>query len=295
MSAAPKVSVIVPHYRDLSSLDRCLAALERQSYPAGDFEVVVADNASPEGEAAIAQVIGGRARLVVVNERGAGPARNGGVAASRGAILAFTDCDCVPEPQWLAEGVEALNAYDFVGGGMKVLVDDPRRISPTEAFEVEFAFNNEAYILRKGFTVTANLLCARALFDEVGGFRVGVSEDYEWSHRARSAGHNLGYAPAAMVGHPARRTWGELLSKWRRMNAETYALFALRRFGRVSWILRSLLLPASAIAHTPRVLLSRKLRGAGQKLGALSVLYRLRAWRCLDGLRLAMSSGGGQK
>jgi len=85
-SAAPLVSVIVPHYRDLKALDRCLSAIVAQTYPKDRFEIVVADNASPEGEAALAAAIGGRARLVVVAERGAGPARNGGVAASRNPI-----------------------------------------------------------------------------------------------------------------------------------------------------------------------------------------------------------------
>ena len=70
------------------------------------------------------------------------------------------------------------------------------------------------------------LAVERALFDAVGGFRVGVSEDTEWCERARVAGYRIGYAPAAVVGHPARRTWDELLAKWRRLNVESFNLFA---------------------------------------------------------------------
>lgn len=288
---SPRVSVVIPHYHDLHALDLCLHALQRQTFPRESFEIIVADNASPEGEAQVAAAIGGRAELVVVTGRGAGPARNGGVMRARGEVLAFTDCDCIPEPQWLAEGLAGLAGYDFVGGGMKVLVEDPARLSETEAFEREFAFNNKAYVEAKGFTVTANLFCSRELFDRVGGFRVGVSEDFEWCERARSAGYRLGYAPLAMVGHPARRTWPELLAKWRRLNSETYALFRSSKAGRLKWVLRSAALPLSALAHTPRVVASRKLTGVRQKFGALRVLYRLRLWRFVDALRLSVSKG----
>ena len=288
MNAPLLVSVVVPHYRDLASLDLCLAALERQTFPREGFEIVVADNASPEGREAVETVIAGRARLTIVPEKGAGPARNGGVAVSRGEILAFTDCDCQPEPQWLAEAVRALDDADFVGGGMKVLVDDPGRMTPSEAFEVVFAFQNETYVKRKGFTVTANLACPRRGFDQVGGFRVGVSEDYDWSQRATAAGFRIGYAGRAMVGHPARRTWPDLLAKWRRLNVETYAVFAARPMGRLWWFVRSLALPFSALAHTPRVLFTPKLTSFAQRRRGLAALYRLRLWRGLDCLRLSL-------
>lgn len=291
MTPSPRVSVVIPHYHDLRGLDLCLAALAAQTYRGGEVEIIVADNNSPEGEAAVSQVVAGRARLVVVTEKGAGPARNGGVALARGEILAFTDSDCVPEPQWLAEGLRALEAYDFVGGRVTVLVDDPRRISDTEAFERVFAFDFKTYITKKGFTGAGNLFCARAVFDRVGGFRVGVSEDVEWSQRARGMGLRLGYAPQAIVGHPARRSWGELESKWRRVNAETYELMAEQPAGKLKWLARTLALPLSAVAHTPKVLASDQLTGIGQRLQALSVLYRLRLWRMGHALGLTAGKG----
>ena len=75
-----RVSVIIPHFQDLDRLDLCLSALERQS-GAPPFEIVVADNMSPAGEAAVRAIIAGRARLTIATKRGAGPARNAGVAA----------------------------------------------------------------------------------------------------------------------------------------------------------------------------------------------------------------------
>jgi glycosyltransferase involved in cell wall biosynthesis len=291
VTEAPRVSVIIPHYRDLARLDLCLVALERQTLARSKFEIVVADNASPEGEAAVAAVIAGRARLVVVPERGAGPARNGGVAASRGQILAFTDSDCVPEPAWLAEGLAALNAFDFVGGRVKVLVGDERHMTGPEAFERVFAFDFKTYILRKGFTGSGNLFCPRAVFESAGGFRTAVSEDVEWSHRATAKGYRLGYAPRAVVGHPARRTWAELTTKWRRTNRETFNLFRTRRRGRILWVLRNALVPASALVHGPRVLASRELSTPGQRARALATLFRLRFWRSVDAMRILLHNG----
>lgn len=288
----PFVSVVTPHYRDLAGLDRCLAALAAQTYPKDRYEVVVADNNSPEGEAAVAAAIAGRARLVVVTDRGAGPARNGGVAISRHPILAFTDSDCVPEPQWLAEGVAALSRFDVVGGHVTVLVEDPAHMTPEEAFEAVFAFDFKTYIEKKGFTGAGNLFCSRETFDKAGGFRVGLSEDVEWSRRAVASGASLGYAPGAVVGHPARTNWVDLRNKWKRLNFETYGLMAGRKDRRARWLARSLLLPASAVAHTPKVLLSDKLPGLREKLAALSVLYRLRFWRMFDAIALLRDEGG---
>jgi GT2 family glycosyltransferase len=282
----PKVSVIVPHYHDLHGLELCLAALQSQTFPRDEVEIVVGDNNSPEGEEAVATAIAGRARLVVIRERGAGPARNGAAAVARGDILAFTDSDCVPEPGWLAEGVAALNKHDFVGGKVRVLVDDMARMTSTEAFERVFAFDFKDYILNKGFTGSGNLFCARSLFNSVGGFRSVVSEDVEWSHRARAMGFTLGYAPKAVIGHPARRTWPELVVKWKKANSEAYNLLIERRGGRLWWFLRSLALPASAVVHTPKVLSSPELETIGQRLAALATLYRVRWWRLINALQL---------
>ncbi|KRB42696.1 glycosyl transferase family 2 [Phenylobacterium sp. Root700] len=285
------MSVIIPHYRDLRALDLCLEALGRQTYPAADFEIIVADNNSPEGEAAVAAVIAGRARLTVVHEKGAGPARNGGVVLAQGEILAFTDSDCVPEPEWLVEGLAALSTCDFIGGRVTVLVANVLKMSGAEAFERVFAFDFETYITKKGFTGAGNLFCARRVFDQVGGFRVGLSEDLEWSRRATAKGFRLGYAPGAVVGHPARRNWEELWGKWRRVNAETYGLYRERRGGDLKWLIRSFALPLSALFHAPKVLVSDQLLTGEQRVAAIQTLFKLRFWRfghALDLLRKKM-------
>jgi len=286
----PRLSVIVPHYNDLQGLARCLDCLDQQTLPREQFEIVVADNNSPQGREAVAAVIGDRATLVVVTEKGAGPARNGGVAASRGDILAFTDSDCLPEPEWLVSGLEGLKSYDFVGGRVRVSVPDPERMTGAEAFERVFAFNFEDYINRKHFTGSGNLFCARTLFDAVGPFRAGVSEDVEWSRRALAAGFRLGYEKRAVIWHPARRDWAELLAKWRRVNRESFGLAGGPR-ARLVWMLKACALPASAFVHSGRVFTSTELSTARQRLLALGTLFRLRFWRSWDAWRIVLASG----
>jgi len=288
-AAGPSVSVIVPHFDDLANLEKCLSALERQTFPRAQFEIVVADNQSSCGPHGVEKAIAGRAVLVTVSERGAGPTRNGGAAAARGQIFAFTDSDCVPAPEWLAEGVAALSDYDFVGGRVDVSVADERSVTPTEAFEKVFAFDFETYITRKGFTGSGNLFVPRAIFEGVGGFRNAVSEDVDWSRRAIAQGYRLGYAPRAVVTHPARRNWNELRRKWSRINRETFALQQQAPAGRLRWLMRTMLLPVSAIAHTPRVLRSPRLNNGRERSGALAVLFLCRAWRFGDALRLAVA------
>lgn len=284
------ISVVIPHYNDLVALDRCLAALEAQIQPRDDYEIVVADNMSPAPREELEQLIAGRAQLTIVAEKGAGPARNGGVAASQGVLLAFIDSDCVPEPGWLANGLAALDNHDVVGGSIVVLVGQGRPKTGAEAFESVFAFDNRRYVEEEAFTVTANLFCRRSTYDRVGGFRTGVSEDKDWCQRARDLGFSIGYVEKAVVGHPARVSWAELRKKWQRLNVETYGLYRSRRFGKAQWLLRTWLLPLSILAHVPTVLASTKLESSAERRAGLMTLLRIRCWRFVHAHRLLLGA-----
>jgi glycosyltransferase involved in cell wall biosynthesis len=284
----PFVSIIIPHYNDLDGLRLCHARLMAQSWPRSGFEIVVADNNSRCGLAAV-QEAAPTARVVPAPIQGAGPARNAGVAASRGAILAFTDSDCVPEPDWLREGLAGLSRFDFVGGQVLTLARDPARPNPVEAFEIVFNFNFRRYIEKVGFTGTGNLFVPRAVFDRVGPFGAGMSEDMEWCFRARSRGFRIGYAERAVVGHPARQTWAELRGRWVRMISEHYGLALMRPGGRLTFALKALAMPLSVLPHAVKVLASDRLPNARARLEAIGVLARLRLWR--TGRMLLLASG----
>lgn len=286
------VSVIVPHYNDLDRLDACLSLLLQQTFPRERVEIVVADNGSACGGAAVEARIAGRARLTICLEQGAGPARNAGVAAAHHKLLAFTDSDCLPEPGWLAAGMTALEnpaePCDLVGGRVTVAVREPGRRSGAEALEQVFSFNNRNYVLKHDFTVTANLFTRRDVFEAVGGFRTNVAEDIDWCWRAVAAGYRLAYAGDAVVAHPARVDWAELMRKSRRVESEAYALALERPGGRLRWLARACALPASIIVHAPLLVMSPALANPGERIRGLATLVRLRLWRFSNAFRLGL-------
>ena len=285
------ISVVVPHYNHLTGLERCLASLDQQSLDRTRFEIIVVDNMSVIDRALIERAVGGGAKLLFQPERGAGPARNMGVADAQGEYLAFIDADCVADEYWLEQGLIGLKAFDFIGGKVETSVLDSRSPTGVEAFDQVFAFDFASYIQDKGFTGTGNLFCSRAMFDVVGPFQTGVSEDMEWSHRATAKGFTLGYCPTAIVHHPARREWSELQKKWARLNRETYGLMRRKPWGTLRWLVRSWLLPLSIIPHAAKILLSNRALSPKARLRAIFVLMRIRLWRLVDAHRILLKDG----
>ena len=277
----PDVSVVIPHYNDPDGLAACVASVVAQEY-AGAVEIIVADNKSDCAPERIAAAIGPHATLVVCEERGAGPARNAGAARATHETLVFIDSDCVADAGWLAAGIRALAEADLVGGRMTVFPRDAAAVTGPEAFEQEFAFKNRDYVEKKGFTVTANLFTTKRVFAHVGPFRTQVSEDMDWCHRATALGYRLVYAAEATVAHPSRHSWADLIKKWRRIEAEGYALVKERPGGRWRWLARSWAQPASIPPHLARILASRALTTPAQKMAAAGTLVRLRLWRFVN-------------
>jgi glycosyltransferase involved in cell wall biosynthesis len=290
LPGAPTVSVVIPHYNDLAGLEICHARLVKQTWPREDFEIVVADNNSACGIEAV-RAAAPLATVVPAPVQGAGPARNCGAAAASGRVLAFIDSDCVPDPEWLAEGVAALQRFDFVGGQVVTFPREAARPTSIEAYETVFNFNFRHYIEKVGFTGTGNMFVPRHVYDRVGGFRAGVAEDVDWSFRARALGYRLGYAERAVVGHPARRNWKDLEQRWARMEAEHFLLCREQRWGRVRWVIKALVMPLSVVPHAGKVLRAERLPNMRARLGAILVLGRLRLWRARRMISLASASG----
>src|SRR4051812_31173088 len=107
VTALPLVSVIVPVFNDADRLSACLDALAEQDYPVELVQVIVVDNGSTDD---VGDVLSQRAGVCVLHEprQGSYSARNAGIAAATGAVLAFTDSDCLPTSRWLSEAVRTL-------------------------------------------------------------------------------------------------------------------------------------------------------------------------------------------
>jgi GT2 family glycosyltransferase len=273
------VSVIVPHLNDYDNLDACLKLLGEQSFPRDRTEIIVADNGSLRGLDTVRQIVGSRGRVIEVAERGAGPARNAGVRASRGEAIAFIDSDCRPDSRWLEEGLDELRLADFAGGRVDVLVDDPQRMTAAEAFESVFAFQNESYVKDQSFTVTASMFVWRSVFDAVGDFENGVPEDKDWCIRAGRQGYRIRFAPKSIVGHPARRTMPELKRKWRRLIIESCEEARREGKGPLPVLLRHWAALLAVAPHAFIPLISKRLTGMRNRMRAIGALAHLRAYR----------------
>jgi GT2 family glycosyltransferase len=284
------VSVIVPHLDDYDNLAGCLTLLEAQSFPSDRMEIIVADNGSSRGIDAVRRIVGSGGRVIEVAERGAGPARNAGVRASRGEAIAFIDCDCRPDKRWLEEGLVELQFADFVGGRVDVLVEDPRRMTAAEAFESVFAFRNERYVKVLNFTVSASMFVWRSVFDAVGGFVNGVPEDKDWCLRARRQGYRIGFAPKSIVGHPARRTMPELKRKWRRLTLESCEGARHDGKGPVLVLSRQWAALLAVAPHAFMPLASKRLSGMRNRILAITALVQIRAYRVVIAHRAVLGT-----
>ncbi len=285
----PRIAVVIPHHNDAARLERCLAALAPQlaALP-GIAEAVVVDNGSPDDPAPLVARLGGAVgmRCATETRRGAAAARNRGVAETTAPLLAFLDCDCVPAPDWLARCIDVAARGDLVGGRVDTFDETPPPRSGAEAFEAVFAFQQHRYIADKGFSVTANLVTHRAVFDAVGGMVPGLSEDMDWCRRATARGYRLVYADDLRVAHPTRSDWPALRRKWRRTTDEMFQLNGTTPPARLRWGLRALAVIASGPAHLPKVWRATGLSGLERRRAA-AMLLRMRAQRGVWMLRQA--------
>lgn len=285
----PDLAVIIPHYNDPGRLEICLEALMRNAL--GAAEIVVVDNNSPQPPPEQLQARFPTVRFISETEKGAGPARNRGVADTTAPILAFIDADCVAAPDWLAVSRQVAQEADLVGGRVDVHDETPAPRSGAQAFENVFAFNFKNYIEVQGFSGAGNLVTHRHVFEDVGPFLTVVAEDTEWTRRAVAKGHRLIYRDALVVSHPSRTDWAQLRRKWYRLTQEGYALAQKTAPGlqtRLAWALKALAMPASAIAHLPKLLRSPKLNGGQERLRGAFVLFRIRLQRMIWMLVQAM-------
>ncbi|MDB5661567.1 MAG: glycosyltransferase [Cypionkella sp.] len=273
----PEAAVIIPHYNDVARLGRCLDRLMVQDR--SGVEVVVVDNGSTMP---LADLIAAhpQARFVIEPRKGAAMARNRGVAETSAPRLFFLDSDCLPDVDWLAIARRVCVQSDLVGGAIKVFDETPPPRNGAQAFEAVFGFNYRHYIEKKGFSVTANLLTRRDVFQAVGPFVPGLSEDLDWCHRARDLDYKLTCAEDLRVAHPSRSDWAALRRKWLRLTQEEFGVNGSTFKRRLRWGLKALAMPASIFVHAPKLLFSPRLGGVNERLAGLATLIRLRLRRC---------------
>ena len=120
----PFVSVVIPVLNDLEGLSKCLNALEKQTYPRQNYEIIIVDNVSEKDISAITSLFD-NVTLIRENYPTSSAARNKGISIARGEVLAFTDADCIPDREWIENGVKSILSiqnYGLVGGNVEIFV-----------------------------------------------------------------------------------------------------------------------------------------------------------------------------
>jgi len=276
------ISVIVPTYNDGRRLTKCVDALRNQDFR-GTYEIIIVDNGSlkdpPKVEAD---------RLVTLiheSTPGSYSARNTGILASGGKLLAFTDSDCIPERSWLSSAFEACTAREISlwAGRIDIFFKDPRRPTSSELYERYFSFRQKTNVAQ-GWAVTANLFVRRSVFEQIGLFDAGSYSggDAEFTRRAVRSGHRLVYLDEGVVLHPARRELRELRQMRRRHVGGFYRLSKAQpeyaKMFSVAGMLKDLALPLKSAGELFRDLLRRRVL-AVDALRILAVVVHVQFYR----------------
>jgi GT2 family glycosyltransferase len=204
----PQISVVVPTYRRVALLERCLAALAEQTLAKSEYEIVVVhDGPGADARHAVARYVarsGVAARFFELGaRRGPAAARNRGWHEAKAPIIAFTDDDTVPARTWLAEAVAAMQPGVDAGWGRLVM---PIGHAPTD-------YELDAAALASAPFVTANCFCRREVLERLGGFDERFErawrEDSDLHFRLLRSGARIVHAASAVVEHPIRPAqWG---------------------------------------------------------------------------------------
>jgi glycosyltransferase involved in cell wall biosynthesis len=236
----PFVSTIIPVYNDLKRLKICLGALENQTYPRNLYEVIVVNNNPLENiEPHIVHF--DNVRVICESRRSSYAARNKGILNAKGAVIAFTDSDCIPLEDWIEKGVQNLLSQRNVGlvaGKIEIIVSDPENPTAVELYEKIAAFPQKFYVEKQKYGATANLFTFKNIIEKVGCFDGTLlsSGDFEWGNRVFAAGYRQIFAGDTCILHPARRTFSQRFKKKMRIIRGRYELgvlkFSFKRFAK---------------------------------------------------------------
>jgi GT2 family glycosyltransferase len=198
------VSVVVCSYNGSRTIRECCEGLRRLEYP--DYEVVVVDDGSTDETASIAAEYG--FRVISTENRGLSSARNTGLEAATGEIVAYIDDDAYPDPAWLTHLATSFMRSNHAGvGGPNITPPDdgPTAVcvanSPGNPTHVLFTDEEAEHL------PGCNMAFRKSALEAIGGFDTRfriAGDDVDLCWRIRENGGTLGFSPAAMVWHHRR-------------------------------------------------------------------------------------------
>jgi glycosyltransferase involved in cell wall biosynthesis len=270
-------SIVIPVYNGAETLPACLQALQAQTLPTDQYEVIVVDDGSTDDTAEVARSLG----VQVVSQPNAGPAaaRNRGADLARAPILLFTDADCAPAPDWAERmaaaftrptgpaGPSASERAEVAGAKGVYRTQQRELVARFVQAEYEDRYDRMRTLEAIDFVDTYSAGYRRDVFLASGGFDTSFPtasvEDQEFSFRLTETGHRLVFVPRAQVFHIHDRTPGE---------------YARRKFWIGYWKVRVMHAHPDKLvrdSHTPQVL---KLQVGLATLGTLLLLGGVFSW-----------------
>jgi glycosyltransferase involved in cell wall biosynthesis len=226
------ISVIVPFFNTERYIEDCIQALLTQSYPSTRYEVIMIDNNSTDGSTAIVRKYP-RIKLLSEKKQGAYAARNRGIAASRGQIIAFTDPDCVPGSDWLQQIDPMMRS-----SSVRVVVGSHQSAKHSLALQILEEYENEKnkfiFSSRIGtiyYGYTNNMAVRKTLIDELGPFvEIPRGSDVILVRRCvdRYSCDSVVYSPSIRVRHL------EIDSAWRYFSKVFTYGRSLQTYGKIA-------------------------------------------------------------
>jgi GT2 family glycosyltransferase len=227
LPAEPKVSVVICVYNGERTIDSCLSSLEKLHYP--NYEVVVVNDGSTDKTREIAESYD-YIRLINQENKGLSEARNVGIRASKGEIIAFTDADCMADADWLTYLVARFQSTEFAAVG------GPNLSPPDDSFVascVAVSPGAPTHVLLDDEVAEhipgCNMAFRREALEAIDGFDPifrAAGDDVDLCWRLQNKGYKIGFSPAAVVWHFRRNTIRDYLKQQRGYGkAETLLFF----------------------------------------------------------------------
>ena len=255
---APAISIVLPTYNRADELDLAVASALDQTAPAHLYELIVVDNASTDSTGDVLQRLvaenPGRIRGLIERRQGVSYARQAGIDAACGDIVAFFDDDVRVSQNWIETILKRFRentGIDCVGGKVLPLwsAAPPSWLTPDHAAPLGLQdLGEESFISsdadRRGF-ISANLACRRSVFHHIGGFSprfqrvkdgIGSLEDDDFIRRFWRAGGKGLYAPEllAWTTVPPSRLTRAYHRRWHLGHGRFYASLGADEFERTS-------------------------------------------------------------
>lgn len=211
------ISVIIPMFNSECFLSDLFNCLEQCDFKDCD-EVIIVDNGSTDNSYNLCKQLMANNKLYKLisycDKADSYASRNYGVNIATGDILAFTDSDCKPTPEWLEE-VRKLKPGNVLAGDVQLEVI---KNSVWELFDSVAHLSQCEKNAQQNCVATANMSVFKKDFEVVGQFEERFSGgDFEWSKRAAKNGLKILFNPKALIIHPSRKTFYEIKKREERV------------------------------------------------------------------------------